>query len=1466
MVRNISVDGLAAIAQQYGVKPLNILEVAWNSGTVIRYADRDITGIQGKILDISSFDDVIDISQKGSTASISVTLDDTDGSLRTLMNSYDIHKRPCVLYQYFEGLPLTDMFPIFKGYIVSPITWSEGERTLSFDILSKIHSREVGFSPEQGQFANIPPDLIGKVWPLCFGSPIHVPCTRSNETLTGATVSLFGLPDPTLDAKRKQIEIGIESLTNTYNFFNYLLKTASGMLASASELQDEYVDYIIDEDKSRQEREDIIEEVEAINQQVKFLVSEFDDATEEEKGNVDTPGDLRYRLKQVRDLRDSKISDVKALSAKLNNLEYDKKTVERDFKYSKYLFNVVGKLRKKMGSLLEEYYDLQDKLRALDIIRQDQVTLMTPSVTVTNGYRFPQNQNTIIEIGNQYFNGVFDGNKFTFQAALPTYTNVLCGPKRDTDLNTFYIQDQTVKLQGKYALLPNGMIIKITGQEGLRCTFELRSKPVDDLRLKKRDISGLATNISNAKQLLSNVLTGEETDEEILAIMNNIPQDLSKHVWDRLVGGGDADTQVITMRGAPSGGTFNLYIDEYKSVNIPYNASKNDIKAVMLAFPNIVALIESRNGDVGDIIVTGGPLPDNDIEIKFAAKLWPMPQIRADGNDLTGEPRYQTLRTFGGTDDQVDTFTVNVNGEISLPIPYNVSAAGLKTILVKMSGYKSTDIETTGGPAHKERITITYRNDVVPTISTTVTKDPEAHAIFNIVMSKVQEAKEIGPGPTAACYVKSTGGAHEHTVGEIEKLINDAIGKSQYKKTLEDVKKKLIGLFNSKDGTVFAIDRLVADDFETFQEIVKFARIYIQLLRSIQIPQSVTAEAYALISQHEYDVLMNFEILNYMNWVRSIDPVLEEVPDEADKYYITGRDITLLKEVSGNLLPQWIPTLLNGDYEEIVNNIQKLPTTQAFIAQVGTRVTLAGNFQEKYIANILPSTVHGVYAYRSIDGIRQLFPVPTRYYVKNEADNYGPIVATSITLRRPLSDYNNEHWEEGIYVTLTSSVGPNTADIIKWIAQNYTTLSIDNTSFDAVADAIENYPSHFALFSLQDAIGLMQDIAWQARCAVFMKMDTLYIKYLAAEADSIDEINEDDIDFQSLALTCTPTEDLVTKLTATWKPSYNVDDYKLILRTNMTKYDVVAEEFNFFIYNIYELVLKSATFWMIRRGNTWKRATFSVPLNKLNLETYDTITLSLQNNLIATGDTKAIVESANYDSKSNSIQMECWLPIRFGEMTPFTFAWPASGSVQNIFPSIDIVLGGNAGNPIGDKVPTGLPFDPTSQSNLGIRPNDYGDLVPSDTGDALPRNPANDIEELDYNDVEVSNFDLNPPKNLADKTQNQTNQPDELHAGIGSNQDADEKLKQYTNVRIGIVESFKGFTDSPNVPGEDPDATKTRQIYNVRLQSGTVVEVVQMQIHPEDRIPFGTTAYVIQTGTEYQMQVPVWLGEADVTS
>jgi hypothetical protein len=160
---------------------------------------------------------------------------------------------------------------------------------------------------------------------------------------------------------------------------------------------------------------------------------------------------------------------------------------------------------------------------------------------------------------------------------------------------------------------------------------------------------------------------------------------------------------------------------------------------------------------------------------------------------------------------------------------------------------------------------------------------------------------------------------------------------------------------------------------------------------------------------------------------------------------------------------------------------------------------------------------------------------------------------------------------------------------------------------------------------------VLKDIAFQCRCAISLREDTFYLKYLPEEPVALgtpqwgaaknrvnDTITLSDIDAeQGVAVELTVTEDLVTKMKVNWRISnapdneYTPDKDRnqkcMILRHNITRYGVQEQDYDWYIFNQPDIILKCATFWLIRLSNTWKRVKFRTFLNKLNLETFDTV-------------------------------------------------------------------------------------------------------------------------------------------------------------------------------------------------------------------------------------------------------------------
>lgn len=785
MTRSLSANALTKITQNDGAEPINVIGVQWvDGGQVYYYADRDVPGVvAGRIMDMAEIDNVTQTSGSGQSQAVNVVLQDTDGAIKSIIDNHDIHLRPCWVYQWFGGLNFSDKFLIFRGLINTPITWKEGDRTITFDVISKIEDAEVGFSIEEGDFVAPNPDLIGKAWPLCFGTVINAPALKLTAAIQGTLATGVGIMDWTLSERLA----AAKKLLCPYEFkgydFYYELSGSHDFLGTTG-------------------------------------------------GSVAVP-----MYDEQSGCAESRCKDVATIEGEM--------TAQRSYEYS--------------------------------------------TIRIFNGENFPQGTPLTLNINGALFEGSFTGDIFT-----------------------------------------------------------------------------------------------------------------------------------ITKRTHPD-----------------------------LAHP----------------------------------------------------------LTPGGVD-----------------------------VVIDVSNCK------------------------------------QAAAIY-----QVDNSNQYNQGPS---------------------------------------------------------------------------------------PDQVQA------SQDAY------------------------------------------------------------------NN---LPTSQFFWANAGATVSIEGFQAVNYVANILPSTILRVAAYRDTDAGKVLVTVPPEAYTILQNDYVGYQVM-ELVFGRPLSSLG-VGWSDDLYVTLTSSVGPNTVDIIQWLIETYTSHSIDATSFAHVRALIDNYPSHFMMPGRMSLLDALDKIAYQARCAVWLKDDVFFIKYLPEDPTSDDTADASDILTDSMELTHTPTEELVTKYTAKWQSDYAVSDKNTIIyRSNVKKYGTHEESYDYFIYNIVELVRKSATFWLIRKANTWRKVSFKTPLNKLNLEVFDCVTVN--HPALSSVAVKTQIEKASYDSATNSISFECWTPIRSGETTPYDFAWPADVSETLIFPTLTDRASGFAGGGNGPnftvKAPANSPLNETNTYYQGFQlecngkpvrrvteknivcHEDFGLQKPSDRGDTKP--------------------------------------------------------------------------------------------------------------------------------------------------
>jgi hypothetical protein len=338
-----------------------------------------------------------------------------------------------------------------------------------------------------------------------------------------------------------------------------------------------------------------------------------------------------------------------------------------------------------------------------------------------------------------------------------------------------------------------------------------------------------------------------------------------------------------------------------------------------------------------------------------------------------------------------------------------------------------------------------------------------------------------------------------------------------------------------------------------------------------------------------------------------------------------------------------------------------------------------------YVCSDYGSTIKGVYAYRTIDNIRSLQPVPSSYYSKVTSTLAGRM-CTYLTFDRQIEDREGENWESGVYVTQTGSVpcGNNTAAILQWLL-NQTDIPIDAASFAEVQTAIASYPSNFALTESSDILSLCADIAYQARLGLSIST-TAKLRYLSRDTTALASIyNESTILHNTLALGLTDPNDVVTNYNAKWRPSYDQDWLLLTYKRNIDKYGERKGEREYWIYNHETQVTWSATFWFNRLCDMWFTANFTTGIHGLKEEAFDCTGIALHSVAQQPGPApgtfvanmiRGTLLSSTYDSDTDTVQLGIHLASRLGglaeDLTFFTGS-PAVGAGDTTDPTSGIV-------------------------------------------------------------------------------------------------------------------------------------------------------------------------------------------------
>lgn len=422
-----------------------------------------------------------------------------------------------------------------------------------------------------------------------------------------------------------------------------------------------------------------------------------------------------------------------------------------------------------------------------------------------------------------------------------------------------------------------------------------------------------------------------------------------------------------------------------------------------------------------------------------------------------------------------------------------------------------------------------------------------------------------------------------------------------------------------------------------------------------------------------------------------------------------------------------------------------------FFAQAGAKVEIFSNESLRYIVSITPGKgginntgVLKVAAHTTFDsGERVLVDVPNNLFSVYK-QNYGSVTATIVEINDALSK-QQPPWEDKIHVTFQSSIGPNPISIMRYLIEKYTDFPVDVESFNECRDRLANYPMHFCLKQKKNILTVLRELSYMSRTAISLKAGKFFCRYLPAEPEIAHTFSRDNVNTQTVELGFSTTEDLITRFVGTWRAhGAQEEDSTVVQEYNVKKYGTHEETFDFYAYNYLDIIQKVMTFWLIRRGNTWKKLTFQSALDALNVETFDGVHLNFDQDWASDPNVNPIlgmVEQADYNFENNTMDFTVWTGVCSGEMEPYDFSYPADVSETLTFPTPTEIANGFAGsngpgkdaagnlNPVGRVNTTRVEFaeQPNDPYDINALPNrrvsDKGVGKPSDVGDTGPGAP-----------------------------------------------------------------------------------------------------------------------------------------------
>lgn len=188
------------LTQRFGSQPVYSVDIQWAvNGPWLSYTAEERAGSSGLLVSLGNIDSAVRFDKSGNSTSVSVTLDDSKGAIKSIIDQNDPQTRPVRVYLSFAGETSRQL--IYSGSISSPIVWRESDRSFSFDAIEEIKTRNFSVVSDDFISSALTSQAASRPWPVGFGTVRRGRALDLESGPYGQMDEEVTIPDPWLPLK-----------------------------------------------------------------------------------------------------------------------------------------------------------------------------------------------------------------------------------------------------------------------------------------------------------------------------------------------------------------------------------------------------------------------------------------------------------------------------------------------------------------------------------------------------------------------------------------------------------------------------------------------------------------------------------------------------------------------------------------------------------------------------------------------------------------------------------------------------------------------------------------------------------------------------------------------------------------------------------------------------------------------------------------------------------------------------------------------------------------------------------------------------------------------------------------------------------------------------------------------------------------------------------------------------------------